>query len=178
LIPNINKILDVCIKNKKRKGMTQDCLAHYQNALNIVICPRKYTKKELWTFQDESHEYGWRWIKLYGLAGCENYVHVFIGHLLHCMTKYECLHRYSQQGWEHWNTTVKSFFFHRTQRGGFVSEIDEKMKLVSIALWCQRRMMHVSGMTEKIFNGEMLEVDEQRKELAYFKHELSNIMRV
>jgi hypothetical protein len=48
---------------------------------------------------------------LYGLAGCANYVHVFISHLWHYMTKYECLHRYSQQGWEHWSAAVTSFFF-------------------------------------------------------------------
>jgi hypothetical protein len=46
-------------------------------------------------------------------------------------------------------------FFHRTQRGGFVSEIDDKTKLVPIERWDQRRMMHVSGKDENIFNGEM-----------------------
>jgi hypothetical protein len=132
LIPNINKHIDVCIKHKQRNGMARDCLAHYRNALNIVTCPRKYTKMELWTFQDKSHEYGWRWIKLYGLAGCTNYVHVFISHLLHYMTKYECLHRYSQQGREHWNAAVTYFFFRRTQRGGFVSEIDGKKNLCQL----------------------------------------------
>jgi hypothetical protein len=101
LIPNINKLIDLCMKDNQRNGMARDCLAHYRNALNIVTCPRKYTNMELWTFQDESHEYGWRWIKLYGLAGCTHCVHVFMSHLLHYMTKYECLHRYSQQGWEH-----------------------------------------------------------------------------
>jgi hypothetical protein len=77
------------------------------------------------------------------------------------MTKYECIHPYSQQGWEHWNAAVTSFFFRRTQRGGFVSDIEDKTKLVPIARWCQRRMMHVSGTTEKIFNGEMLEVEKE-----------------
>jgi hypothetical protein len=141
--------------------MARDCLVHYLNALHIVKCPRKYTTMELWTFQDESHEYGWRWIKLYGLAGCANYLHIFISHLLHHMTKYECIHRYSHQGWEHWNAAVTSFFFRRTQRGGFVREIDNKTKLVTIAIWCQTRMMHVSGTTEKILNGEMLEVEKE-----------------
>jgi hypothetical protein len=58
LIPNINKIIDDCIKDKMRKSTAQDYLAQYHNALNIVTCPRKYTKLKLWTFQDESHEYG------------------------------------------------------------------------------------------------------------------------
>jgi hypothetical protein len=98
---------------------------------------------------------------LYGLSGFATYIHVFISHLLHYMMKYECLHRYSQQGWEHWNAAVTSFFFRRTQRGGFDSEIDDKTKLVPIARWFQRRMMHVSGTTEKIFNGEMLEVEKE-----------------
>jgi hypothetical protein len=55
LIWSINKIIDVCIKYKQRNIMTRDCLAHYQYTLNIVTCPRKYMKMELWTFQDESH---------------------------------------------------------------------------------------------------------------------------
>jgi hypothetical protein len=161
LIPNINKISDVCIKYKQRNSMARDCLAHYRNALNVVTCPRKYMKMELWTFQDESHEYGGRLIKSHGLAGCANYAHVFISHILHYMTKYECPHCFSQQGWGHWNAAVTSFFFHRTQRGRFVSEIDNKTKLVPIARWCQRRLMHVSGTTKKIFNGEMLEVEKE-----------------
>jgi hypothetical protein len=127
-----NKLIDVCIKDKQRNGMAPDCLAHYRNALNIVTCPRKYTNMKLWTFQDESHASGWRWIKLYGLAGCSNYVHVFTSHLLQYMTKYECLHFYSQQGWEHWNAAVKSLFFCRTQRGGFVSDIDDKKNLCQL----------------------------------------------
>jgi hypothetical protein len=57
LITNINKMIDVCIKDKQRNSMARDCLAHYWNALNIVTCPRKYTTMELWTFQDKSHEY-------------------------------------------------------------------------------------------------------------------------
>jgi hypothetical protein len=78
------------------------------------------------------------------------------------MMKYECLHHYSQHGWEHWTDAVTSFFFRRTQRGGFFSDIDDKTKLVPIARWCQRQMMHVSGTTEKIFNGEiMLEVEKE-----------------
>jgi hypothetical protein len=79
------------------------------------------------------------------------------------MTKYDCLHRFSQKGWEHLNATVTSFFFRRTQRGGFVSEIDDKTKLVPIARWCQRRIMHVSGTTDKKLNGEMLEVEKEIK---------------
>jgi hypothetical protein len=55
-ILNINTPIDVCIKGKQRNGMARDCLAHYRNALNIVTFPRKYTKMELWTFQDMSHE--------------------------------------------------------------------------------------------------------------------------
>jgi hypothetical protein len=46
----------------------------------MVTCPQKYTTLELFTFQDESHDYGWRWIELYGLKGCVNYIHVFISH--------------------------------------------------------------------------------------------------
>jgi hypothetical protein len=123
LIPNINKLIDLCIKDKQRNGMAQDCLAHYRNALNIATCPRKCTKMELLTFQDKSHGYGWRWIKLYGLAGCAHYVHVFISHLLHYMTKYECLHRYSQQGWQHWNAAVTSFFLVEHRDAGLLARL-------------------------------------------------------
>jgi hypothetical protein len=85
------------------------CLAHFCNALNHVTFHHKYTIMELCTFQDESHEYGWWWIKLYFFLECANYIHVFISHILHYTTKYECLHWYSQQGLEHWNADVRSF---------------------------------------------------------------------
>jgi hypothetical protein len=46
LISNINKLIDVCIKDKQRNSMAWDCLARYWNALNIVTCPRKYKPRE------------------------------------------------------------------------------------------------------------------------------------
>jgi primase-polymerase (primpol)-like protein len=56
------------------------------------------------------------------------------------------------------------FFFQRTQRGGFVHELDDKTKLVPIARWCQQRMMHISRMTENIFKGELVEKENESRE--------------
>jgi hypothetical protein len=59
LTPAIHKIVEVCITDKTRKNKAKGCLTHYQNELNIVARPPKYTKLELFTFEDEIHKYGW-----------------------------------------------------------------------------------------------------------------------
>jgi hypothetical protein len=67
------------------------------------------------------------------------------------MRKYKCLHRFSQQGLEHWNTAVTSFLFKWTQMGGFVVDGIDKSKLWPIAWWMQRRLMWISGHAATMF---------------------------
>jgi hypothetical protein len=93
-----------------------------------------------------------KWVELYGKDGMLNYNHMFYcGHLLKYMRKYKCLHRFSHQGWEHWNASVTSFFFKRTQIGGFVVDGIDKSKLWPIARWLQRRLMWITGHAATMF---------------------------
>lgn len=58
------------------------------------------------------------------------------------------LYVHSQQGWEAYNSLVKTFFFRRTQRGGAGNQgKGKKSKLKSIARWLQRRVIWICGIS-------------------------------
>jgi hypothetical protein len=112
---SINVVIDANITNRSQKLMTKDCVAPYKFVINIVTCPGEYIKLALVSFQEESDLYGQLLIRVYGLKDCTSYIPVLIAHFLHYMKNYKCLHQYSQQGWEHWNSVKTSLFFRRTQ---------------------------------------------------------------
>ena len=68
------------------------------------------------------------------------------------MQEWKCLHRFSQQGWEALNALIKSYFFHRTNRGGLLKNATKKSKLLGIAQWLQWRMMWYSGHGDALFS--------------------------
>ena len=88
-------------------------------------------------------------------------------HFAYYLKEWKNLYRYSQQGWESLNSLIKSFYFHRTQRGGHgatvrLQTIDDmsdvvlnsddfedgfkshKSRAKSIAKWLQRRLIWLS----------------------------------
>jgi hypothetical protein len=75
------------------------------------------------------------------------------------MFRWQNLHRFSQQGWEHFNSLLKVFFFRRTAHGGHVgwskakeAAVITKNKLRPIGLWLQHRMMWLCGIGDKLFS--------------------------
>ena len=73
-------------------------------------------------------------------------MHIFSsGHISKLLYHWKNLYKYSQQGWEHMNTAVKTFFFKRTNHGGFSGYGNTKSKLKAITRWLQRRMIFMCG---------------------------------
>jgi hypothetical protein len=120
--------------------------------MHILVTPRPYTELKLYCYGVDIHEYIHKWVALYGKDGMSNYNHMFsCSHILKYMRAYQCLHRFSQQGWEHWNAAVTTFFFKRTQMGGFVVDGINKSKMWPIARWLQRHLMWISGHDSTMF---------------------------
>jgi len=60
------------------------------------------------------------------------------------------LYRHSQQGWEAFNSLLKTFFFRRTGRGGATNQgRGRKSRLLPIGRWLQRRIIWLCGYTEE-----------------------------
>jgi hypothetical protein len=80
-----------------------------------------YTDNDITTFQNIIDDFFQVWVQLHSQTGCTNYIHMLSsGHIAEYMLCWHNLHRFSQQGWEHFNSLLKVFFFHRTHHGGHV----------------------------------------------------------
>ena len=65
------------------------------------------------------------------------------GHISEYMFYHRNLYVHSQQGWEAFNSMLKTFYFRRTARGG--ARWGKRSRLAPIAKWLQRRMMWMLG---------------------------------
>ena len=75
------------------------------------------------------------------------------GHLSMYLRRWKNLYRHSQQGWEAFNSLLKTFYFRRTQRGGTSNAgKGRKSRLLPIGRWLQRRVIWLCG-----YDGEYIE---------------------
>jgi hypothetical protein len=92
------------------------------------------------------------------------------GHIAEYMFRWRNLHRFSQQGWEHFNALLKVFFFRRTSHGGHVGYSEDRLlagaqknKLRPIARWLQRRMLWICGRGDNLFMTEKQHVNDEHQ---------------
>jgi len=129
-----------------RKLKWHNCVQEYREAM--VICRKKEDLSDLDISNFQEHIDLWiqDWITLHSLDGMTNYIHMLAaGHISEYMFKWRNLYRHSQQGWEAFNSLLKTFFFRRTGRGGGRGV---RTKLKPIARWLQRRMLWLFGLDE------------------------------
>ena len=76
-----------------------------------------------------------------------NYTYIVSsGHLAFYMKEWGNLYRYSQQGWEAYNSLIKSVYYQRMQRGGHGGKNDESnLRVHPLGQWMQRKMFFLSG---------------------------------
>jgi hypothetical protein len=129
---------------------SRGCSVAFHDTAAVIIL-----RKKIATFQDHIDAWFRDWVKVYGKEGCTNYTHMLSsGHVMRYMEEWKCLNRYSQQGWEALNALIKSYFFHRTNRGGLSKNATKKSKLFGIARWLQRRVMWYSGHGDALFEDD------------------------
>jgi hypothetical protein len=105
-----------------------------------------FTKAEIGEFQYLVDKWFERWLALWGCDGMTNYIHmVASGHLSFYMREWGNLYKYSQQGWEAFNSLINVYFW-RTQRGGNGGKPEEKnSRVVPVARWLQQNLYFLSG---------------------------------
>jgi hypothetical protein len=106
-----------------------DFMTHRQDWDQTIHCWRAvmdaarkretYTEEDVKEFQDLTDDWFSRWINWFGRDGCSNYTHlVASGHIAFYLKEWGNLYKWSQEGWEVYNSLIKGVYYRRTQRGG------------------------------------------------------------
>jgi hypothetical protein len=157
VVSNLEEIIELSIADSERIEQTKFAVRKWNAASVIMRQKTDYTDNDITTFQNIIDDFFQVWVQLHSQTGCTNYIHMLSsGHIAEYMFRWRNLHRFSQQGWEHFNSLLKVFFFRRTQHGGHVGYNEENAfrsnKLKPIGRWLQRRMMWICGIGDQIFN--------------------------
>ena len=122
----------------------KDALESYKDSIKILrTSNRDVTDEEIDLFQKKVDEFHDVWVSIFGDAGLTNYIHYLsAGHIAHYLTVYRNLSKYSNQGWEALNSSIKTMYFRGTNKGGGGGKgVRVKSKLKAIGLWLQRRLL-------------------------------------
>jgi hypothetical protein len=81
-------------------------------------------------------------ISLVGREGMNNYTHLMTsGHNVHYLKYWRNLYRYSNQGWEQFNSQYRYIYCHRTKKGGSSRTHSESgSKIKPVGLWFLSRI--------------------------------------
>jgi len=106
-----------------------------------------FTDEQIGQFQSDVDIFFRMWVKLCGHKGVTNYIHMMAsGHFSEHLIYWQNLYRHSQQGWEAFNSFLKTFFFRRTNRGGAGNHgTGRKSKVLAIACWVSQRIIWMCG---------------------------------
>ena len=122
-----------------------ECLSDYVRILPLLCSHMDLSTDQLSEFQLNCDLFFVKWVELHGVEGITNYIHMLgSGHVSEYMQHWGDLFQHSQQGWEAFNSLLKTFYFRRTQRGGYTGSTT-KTRLKPIAGWLQQRMVWMEG---------------------------------
>jgi hypothetical protein len=82
------------------------------------------------------------WIKLAGREGMTNYLHMICsGHMIAYLRRWKNLYRFSNQGWEYQNASIRYVYHHRSQHGGSSGKYGGRgSKVKPIGMWFLRKL--------------------------------------
>jgi hypothetical protein len=150
VVNSIEKVIDVCLSDDDVESIIgKRAISEYRKGFEILRRKQDLSDDEIREFQLYMDKFFSDWIKVNkGDAGVTNYILLLgAGHISDYLFYHRNLYIHSQQGWESFNSMLKTFYFRRTARGG--TRWGDKSRLIPIAKWLQRRMMWMLG----IFRG-------------------------
>jgi len=163
VVNSFDLFIDLCIvdENDKRKWKTS--VSHYRDALKLLRKKTNLTVDEVESFQSHIDAFFVRWVNLTGHEGVTNYIHMLAsGHISEYLIYWGNLYDHSQQGWEAFNSLIKTFFFRRTGRGGAGNHgRGPKSRLCPIARWLSRRVIWMCGFQ---YSNIVDEINKKRQE--------------
>ena len=134
VVEQMDDIINASTTDADRQLRWKQSMPKYRRAIVIARQQECLTDNDVQEFQKNVDKWFADYVFLVGKNGMTNYIHLLCtGHLAEYMLKWRNLYEHSQQGWEAFNSLLKSFFFRRTQQGGGRRTI--KSKLLPIGKW-------------------------------------------
>jgi len=117
IVNGIDHLLDLCIVNDEERDQWKYCISEYHDAM-ILLCKKlDLTNDEIKQFQQHVDNFYVTWIDLLSQEGITNYIHMLgAGHIGEYLLYHHNLYKHSQQGWEAFNSLLKTFFLPHWQR--------------------------------------------------------------
>lgn len=139
-------------ENNTRHQLVVAC-SKYKEAIKFLTQHCILSNEEQLKFQDLIDDFIYIWIDLYSTEGMTNYLHLLAsGHILYFLQKYKCLYIYSQQGWEHLNSTCTGYILHNSARGGKGSgENKGKSYIYPLIRYLIRDLLWKTGEADRFF---------------------------
>jgi hypothetical protein len=139
----------LCIEDLTRQADWEATILLWNGVMQSARRRDDFDDDDIEEFQTHADDWFEKWIQLVGRDGLTNYTHIVgAGHLSFYMTEWGNLYRYSQQGWEAYNSLIKSVYYRRTQRGGHAGKKDALSSwVVPLARWLQRFFLSLWGIS-------------------------------
>jgi len=162
----MDAIIDLCISpddntsGEEERMKWKGCIAAYRNAMQLLRKKTDLSNDEVKLFQQHVDAFFVTWVSLESHEGVTNYIHTLgAGHIGEYLLHHRNLYKHSQQGWEAYNSLLKTFFFRRTGRGGAGNRgTSIKSKIILIARWLSRRVLWLLGYSYDTISEELLHV--------------------
>jgi len=147
VIESFDLFVDLCIVDESKKLQWKTSINHYCKAMKLLCKKTNLMVGELEQFQSHVDQFFGLWVDLTGHEGVTNYIHMLAsGHISEYLIYWGNLYDHSQQGWEAFNSLIKTFFFCRTRCGGAGNKgHGSKSQLHPIACWLSCQVIWMCG---------------------------------
>jgi len=116
-VNGIDSFLDFCIVDEQERRKWKHCISEYKNAMLLLHQKCDLTNNDIKKFQQHVDTFYVSWIDLLSHEGITNYIHMLgAGHIGEYLLHHRNLYKHSQQGWEAFNSLLKTFFLSHWQR--------------------------------------------------------------
>jgi hypothetical protein len=112
-----------------------------------LCCKEDFMADMVINFQKDIDAFFQIWATIHGYDGVTNYIHMLaLGHISAYLFHWGNLNCHSKQGWEAFNSLLKTLVVCSTQRGSSINGgKGRKTRLMPIAKWLQRRIVRLCG---------------------------------
>jgi hypothetical protein len=108
-----------------------------------------FSEVEINALEAQINKWSVDWIKLAGREGMTNYLHMICsGHMIAYLRRWKNLYRFSNQGWEYQNASIRYVYHHRSQHGGSSGKYGGRgSKVKPIGMWFLRKLWWLTKYT-------------------------------
>jgi hypothetical protein len=146
-INNFSLLTAHCIADEARSERWNKVIQLWSVVMECAHRREDFSKEDVEDFQTIADDWFEKRVTMFGHDVLSNCTHIVSsGHLAFNMTTWGNLDKYSQQGWEAYNSLLKSVYFCWMQRGGHGGKSDKpNLWVTPLGCWLQRKLFFLSG---------------------------------